>query len=96
MQQGHGAETKISLVFVSRCTGGDHYKFTATVSSEANAVLLTTPIVLTMDQMLGVDPSDAISQIPYLLRQLFLEGGYNRLTPLGTLRTAIEAKVFRV
>lgn len=87
---------KLSVAFNSRCSGGNHLHLTVTARRENDALIGSYPVTLTAEQLLDADVDDFVEALPVLIRGYLRELGYTRQTPLTTLRTAIESRVFRL
>lgn len=87
---------RISITVNGRCSGQCHAFLTVTARRENSALIGSRDVVLTMDEILGVEPAAFLDNLPLLLRSFLLEQGYTKATPLATLKSAIEAKEFRI
>lgn len=87
---------KLSIAVNGRCAGGNHVHLTVTARRENDALIGAYPVTITAEQLFDIEVEDFIQSLPILIRGYLREQGYTRQTPLGTLRTAIESKVFRL
>jgi hypothetical protein len=87
---------KLSIAVNGRCSGGNHVHLTVTARREDDSLIGAYPVTLTAEQLFDIEVDDFLQALPVLIRGYLREQGYTRSTPLGTLRTAIESKVFRL